>query len=197
MTDPVLPARVAVYCGSRMGHDERFQHAARALGATLADLGVGMVYGGASVGLMGVVATAALDRGGEVIGVLPEGLRHREHRHPGLTDMRMVGSMHERKALMTELADAVVALPGGIGTLDELAEALAWHSLGITRSPVGLLEVGGFWAPLVSLLDGFVATGFMSQERRDALCFDEDAERLVRALGSGAGLTDDGVWRAG
>ncbi len=172
-----------MYCGSRFGRDPRYRDAAEALGAELARRGMGLVYGGASVGLMGAVAQGALDAGGEVVGVL---------QHPGLTAMHTVGSMHERKARMSELSDAFVALPGGLGTLDELAEAMTWTQLGIHRKPCGLLDVAGFWGPFVAMLDGFVDTGFVDPSQRALLCVDDDPGRLLDALAGT--VVPDGIW---
>jgi uncharacterized protein (TIGR00730 family) len=184
--------RVAVYCGSRFGRDPRYRDTAEALGAELARRGVGLVYGGASVGLMGAVAQGALDGGGEVIGVIPSALGGRELRHPGLTAMHTVGSMHERKAVMSELSDAFVALPGGIGTLDELAEAMSWTQLGIHRKPCGLLDVAGFWAPFVAMMDAFVAEGFVDPSQRGLLRVEDDPGRLLDALADTR--VPEGIW---
>ena len=181
-----------MYCGSRFGRDPQYRDAAEALGAELARRGVGLVYGGASVGLMGAVAQGALDAGGEVVGVIPAALAARELQHPGLTAMHTVGSMHERKARMSELSDAFVALPGGLGTLDELAEAMTWTQLGIHRKPCGLLDVAGFWGPFVGMLDGFVDAGFVDPSHRALLCVDADAGRLLDALAGT--VVPDGIW---
>lgn len=143
--------------------------AARALGADLATRGIGVVYGGATVGCMGAVADGALDAGGEVIGVLTTGLADREIAHPRLASLEIVATMHERKARMAALSDAAIALPGGYGTFDELFEALTWSQLGIDRKPIGLLDDGGYWEPLLALLDGAVATGFLREENRPLL----------------------------
>lgn len=186
--------RVAVFCGSRDGGNAGFAVAARELGRTLARRGVGLVYGGGSVGLMGVVAGAALDAGGEVIGVIPQGLGTRELKHPGLTDMRVTGSMHERKAVMAQLSDAFIAMPGGLGTLDELAEAMTWTQLGIHRKPCGLLQVGGFWDPFLALLDRFADAGFMDAQQRERLVVAADPDALLDGL---AGMRIPvGIWGA-
>jgi uncharacterized protein (TIGR00730 family) len=174
--------RVAVYCGSRDGADAAFGRAADAMGELLAARGIGVVYGGATVGLMGRVAQAALAGGGEVIGVLPAALEARELAHHGLSELHVVGSMHERKALMADLADGFVALPGGLGTLDELFEVLTWGQLGIHAKPIGLLNVAGFFGPLIGMIDGFVADGFVDAEVRGALAVDEDPATLIDAL---------------
>jgi uncharacterized protein (TIGR00730 family) len=142
--------RVCVYAGSSPGADGDFGVAATALGVEIARRGLGLVFGGSKVGLMGVVADAALDAGGEVIGVLPDVLQAKEIAHTGLTELRIVGSMHERKLAMVELADGFVALPGGTGMLDELFEAFTWLQLGLHRKPIGLLDVNGFWHHLLA-----------------------------------------------
>jgi uncharacterized protein (TIGR00730 family) len=144
-----------------------YAEAAAELGAALAAAGVGLVYGGGDVGLMGVVADATLAAGGEVIGVMPEALVAKEIAHRGLTELRVTGSMHERKALMAELADGFIALPGGLGTFDELCEILTWGQLGLHTKPVALLDVDGFWDPFAALLDRAVEAGFLRAVHRD------------------------------
>lgn len=153
--------------------------AARTLGRDLANLGIGVVYGGAAVGCMGAVADGALDAGGQVFGVLTRGLADREIAHRRLTALDIVGSMHERKARMAALSDAVIALPGGYGTFDELFEALTWAQLDIDRKPIGVLDADGFWAPLTAALDGAVAAGFLRAENRALL---RSAETLPALL---------------
>jgi uncharacterized protein (TIGR00730 family) len=143
---------------------------------------LGLVYGGSSIGLMGVLADAALAAGAEVQGVIPRALEEREIGHRGLTRLHVVGSMHERKATMASLADAFVALPGGMGTLEELAETLTWSMLGLHAKPVGLLDVGGYWAPLVSFFDHAVAEGFLRPEHRALVLADDDPARLLDRL---------------
>jgi len=140
--------RLCVFCGSASGVRPEYEAAARELGTVLAGRGVGVVYGGASVGLMGVVADSALAAGGEVIGIIPQALVDREVAHAGLSELHVVGSMHERKALMAELSDAFVALPGGMGTLEELFEVFTWRQLGLHAKPIALLDVAGYWAGL-------------------------------------------------
>lgn len=152
---------MCVYCASSIGTDPRFAEAADALGSMLARRGVRLVYGGGRVGLMGRVADATLAGGGEVYGVIPKGLFSKEVAHTGVTQLFEVDSMHERKQLMFELSDAFVALPGGLGTLEELAEITTWAQLGIHAKPILLVDVDGFWSPLVALLDGMVTARFL------------------------------------
>jgi uncharacterized protein (TIGR00730 family) len=156
--------RLCVFCGSSPGRRPAYADAARALAETLVDRGLGLVYGGGSVGLMGILAEAVLARGGEVIGVLPRGLVGKELGHEGLTTLHLVDSMHERKALMASLADGFVALPGGLGTLEEILEVLTWAQLGIHRKPVGLVDVAGYWAGLLALLGHAVRERFVQPE---------------------------------
>ena len=152
------------------------------LGTLLAEKGIAVVYGGSNVGLMGVLADAALAAGGEVIGVLPQSLVLKEVAHTGLTDLRIVGSMHERKAMMADLADGFVALPGGYGTLDEFCEILTWTQLGIQRKPCGMLNVHGYFESLLKLFDTAVEERFLRPEHRAIVLADEDAESLVSRL---------------
>jgi uncharacterized protein (TIGR00730 family) len=159
--------RVCVFCASSRGSGPAYADVAADLGTTLAVKGIEVVYGGGDVGLMGVVADAALAAGGSVTGVMPEALVAKEIAHRGLTDLRITSSMHERKALMADLADGFIALPGGLGTLDELCEILTWAQLGMHTKPVVLLDVDGFWAPFRMLLDGAVAAGFLRPVHRD------------------------------
>ena len=176
--------RLGIYCGSRAGVRSVYADAARALGRLLAERGVGVVFGGGSVGLMGVVADAALEAGGEAIGVIPHGLAVREVGHGGLTELHVVDTMHERKALMADLADGFVALPGGIGTLEELMEVWTWAQLGIHRLPVGLLNVAGYFDSLIAFLDHAVAEGFVSAATRDVLTVADAPATLLAALGA-------------
>jgi uncharacterized protein (TIGR00730 family) len=155
-----------VFCGSNAGRSPAFASAARDLGTALAAAGLGLVYGGGDVGLMGVLADTVLDAGGEVIGVIPEALLAKELGHRGCTELRVVGSMHERKAMMADLADGFVALPGGLGTFEELCEVLTWSQLGFHAKPVVLLDVEEFWTPFLRLLDTAVAAGFLRAEHR-------------------------------
>jgi hypothetical protein len=156
--------RLCVFCASSDGRQPLYADAARAMAGALVDRGIGLVYGGGSVGLMGVLADAVLAGGGEVVGVLPRGLARKEYAHPGLTELHLVGSMHERKALMASLSDGFVALPGGLGTLEEILEVFTWAQLGIHQKPVGLVDVGGYWAGLLALLRHAVQEGFVRAE---------------------------------
>jgi len=175
----MLLHRVCVFCGSSRGAEQAFSDAAIALGRTLATQGLALVYGGASVGLMGRLADATLQAGGEVIGVIPQSIVDLEVAHRGIADLRIVASMHERKALMAELADAFIALPGGLGTLDELFEILTWAQLGLHGKPVGLLDVADYFAPLLSFLDGAVRTRFIAPTHRSMLLLDTDPAALL------------------
>jgi uncharacterized protein (TIGR00730 family) len=174
--------RLCVFCGARKGRNPNHAEAARMLGAEIARRNWGLVYGGGCVGLMGELADAALAGGASVIGVIPDALVAREQAHRGLTDLREVRTMHERKALMHDLADAFVALPGGIGTFEELCEAVTWSSIGYHTKPVALLDVGGFFGPLLTLFDHAVAEGFMFPELRAGLIVDDEPARLLDRL---------------
>lgn len=173
---------VCVYCGSSSGLDQRHRDTARGLGTLLAVEGIRLIYGGGAVGLMGALADAVLAGGGEVIGVLPRGLFSREVAHTGLTELREVSSMHERKQLMFELSDAFVALPGGLGTLEELAEVLTWAQLGIHRRPIAVLDPHGYWQPLADLLDRAVSEGFLRKDSRDLVVWVDAVDALLPAL---------------
>jgi uncharacterized protein (TIGR00730 family) len=173
---------VCAFCGSSPGTEPAYEEAARALGRTLADRGLTLVYGGGHVGLMGVVADAALGAGGEVVGVIPKALLAREIAHTGLTDLRVVGSMHARKALMSELSDGFVALPGGTGTLEEFFEVLTWAQLGEHRMPCGLLNAAGYYDPLLAVFDHMVSKGFLSEEHRAMVLVETEPEPLLEAL---------------
>jgi uncharacterized protein (TIGR00730 family) len=164
---PACVRRVAVYCGSSSGHDTRFTALARDLGVSLARAHIGLVYGGGQVGLMGSLVEGVLSREGEVIGVIPEFLVTKERTHvDARVDIRIVRSMHERKAAYYELADAFIALPGGLGTFEELFETLAWAHLGLVRGPIILLNVCGYYDGVIAVLDNAVSTGFMSDRQR-------------------------------
>jgi uncharacterized protein (TIGR00730 family) len=161
--------RVAVFCGSALGNDAAFRAEAAALGAAIAQAGMGLVYGGACRGLMGAVADAALAGGGEVIGVLPEVLKGREIAHAGLTVLELVPTMHERKARIHELSDAILALPGGFGTLDELLEAITWAQIGIHAKPCILINTAGYWNGLLEFVDTAIACGFIEAKNKALL----------------------------
>jgi uncharacterized protein (TIGR00730 family) len=174
--------RVCVFCGASSGRLPDYADAARAFGAAAAARGLGIVYGGGRVGLMGAVADAALGAGGEVIGVIPQELVDRELAHGGLTELHVVGSLHERKALMAELSDAFVALPGGFVTLDELLEQLTWSQLGLHAKPVGLFEVQEYWRPLIALARHATEEGFVRESDLGAIAVGADAEGLLDRL---------------
>lgn len=174
--------RVCVFCGSSPGATPAFGQLAAHLGQLLAAQDLALVYGGASVGLMGRLADAALAAGGEVIGVIPQSLVDMEVAHRGLADLRVVSTMHERKALMADLADAFIALPGGIGTLDELFEVLTWAQLGLHTKPAGVLDLDGYYRPLLAFLDGAVEARFLQPTHRAMLLVDDDPQRLLAAF---------------
>lgn len=172
--------RVCVFCGSNVGTRRAYREAARDLGQELVRRGLGLVYGGGGVGLMGTISDAALAAGGEVIGVIPRALMEREGVvSNGVSDLRVVASMHERKGLMAELSDAFIALPGGLGTLEELFEVITWAQLGIHQKPVGLLDADGYWQRLTAAIDHAVAEGFVRREHRDLLLVESDPDRLL------------------
>ena len=176
--------RICVYCGSNTGNQPIYREMAEAMGALLARRGIGLVYGGGNVGLMGIVADAALAGGGEVIGVIPRSLADREVAHAGVSDLRVVDSMHTRKALMAELSDAFIAMPGGVGTFEEFFEAVTWTQLGVHRKPCGLLNVGGFYTPLAAFIDQAVNEGFIKPTHRAMIVVDDNPERLLNSLGT-------------
>jgi uncharacterized protein (TIGR00730 family) len=178
----VVLRRVCVFCGSKHGARQEYTEAARAMGVALASAGIGLVYGGGRVGLMGVVADAVLEAGGEAIGVIPEHMSDREIAHYDLTELRVVDSMHERKALMYELSDGFVALPGGLGTLEELFEITTWSQLGLHAKPTGLLDVAGFYTPLVRFLDQLVTEGFVAERHRRLLRVADKPAPLLERL---------------
>ena len=174
--------RLCVFCGSAFGARPAYLAAARRLGHLLGERGIGLVYGGASVGLMGSLADAALEAGAEVDGVIPRALVEREIAHPGLTRLHVVEGMHARKARMTELADAFAALPGGLGTLEELFEVWTWAQLGVHRKPLAVLDVEGYFAPLLAFLDHAAAEGFVRAGQREWLVAAAEPEALVGRL---------------
>lgn len=174
--------RICVFCGSSVGANSEYEHAAREMGKVLVSRGIGLVYGGGNVGLMGVIADTVLDAGGEVIGVIPAALADREVAHTGLTDLRIVDSMHTRKAMMADLSDAFIAMPGGVGTFEEFFEVVTWMQLGLHRKPCGLLNVAQFYTPLVDFIDRTVSEGFIRPAHRAAIVVDSDPLRLLNAL---------------
>jgi uncharacterized protein (TIGR00730 family) len=175
---------VLVFCGSSPGRLPEYTERAREFGRVLAERGLRTVYGGASVGVMGALADGALAAGGSVIGVIPRRLTEREIAHAGLTELHIVETMHERKAMMGELSDAVVALPGGTGTLDELFELFTWSQLGLHRKPIGLLDVAGYWETLLAFLEHAVNERFLHEEHLHTLLVDRDASLLLDRLAS-------------
>ncbi|HKV32537.1 MAG TPA: TIGR00730 family Rossman fold protein [Candidatus Dormibacteraeota bacterium] len=177
-------SRIGVFCGSSVGNQPAFRQAAVDLARALARRGFGLVYGGARVGLMGVLADAMLQHHGEVIGVIPQALLEREIAHAGLSDLRVVGSMHERKALMVELADGFIGLPGGYGTLEEFCEVVTWAQLGLHHKPCGLLDVDEYFNPLLALFDGAVSAGFLRPENRALVLTANDPEALLDRFAS-------------
>lgn len=173
---------LCVYCGSRDGADPVFRQTAEALGRGCAERGIRIVYGGGAVGLMGHVADAAIAAGGEVVGIIPDFLRTKEIGHEGVSELRVVSSMHERKQLMVDLSDAFCVLPGGLGTLDETFEILTWRQLRLHDKPVVFCDVGGFWAPLVELLRHQHAGGFIPDAHQDFYAFADTAEAVFARL---------------
>jgi uncharacterized protein (TIGR00730 family) len=182
---------LCVFCGSSSGVDPRYLLAARDLGHALGSSGIRLVYGGASVGLMGAIADAVLQAGGDVIGVIPEALERKEVAHRGLPDLRIVRSMHERKALMADLSDGFVALPGGVGTLEELFEVWTWGQLGYHAKPCAIYNVAGFYSGLIAFLDHTAAAGFMRPETRQMLIVEDSQARLLSRLDCDAARRDE------
>jgi uncharacterized protein (TIGR00730 family) len=176
--------RLCVFCGSSVGNRDEYRQSAIEMGTVLAERRIGLVYGGGNVGLMGVVADAVLAGGGEVIGVIPQSLADREIAHTGVTDLRVVDSMHTRKAMMADLADAFVAMPGGVGTFEEFFEVVTWTQLGLHRKPCGLLNSAGFYTPLAAFIDQAVTEGFIKIVHRAAIVVDSDPARLLDLLGT-------------
>ena len=177
-----MQKRLCVFCGSSTGVRPAYRHAAISVGEELARREIGLVYGAGNIGLMGIMADAALAQGGEVIGVIPERLMAREIAHQGLTDLRVVRTMHERKAMMAELSMGFLALPGGFGTFEEFCEVLTWSQLGIHKKPCGLLNVAGYYDPLLQLFDRAVEEGFVRPANRGLVLADTEISRLVDAL---------------
>jgi hypothetical protein len=174
--------RVCVFCGSNKGARAEYVSAAKAMGQALVKRNIGLVYGGGNVGLMGVIADAMLAEGGEVIGVIPQALVAREVAHQNLTEQRIVGTMHERKALMAELSDAFIAMPGGMGTFDEFCEILTWAQLGIHQKPCGVLNVENYFTPLLTMFEHAMNEGFLRAEHRALVLEASAPEQLLEAL---------------
>lgn len=173
---------ICVFCGSSAGEDPKYLEAASEMGKLLAEEEIELVYGGSRVGMMGRLADTVLGAGGRVTGVIPRALMDREVAHRELQDLRVVESMHERKAQMEELADAFVALPGGLGTLEELCEVLTWSQLGLHRKPCGILDVGGYYQPLIRFLDHMVREGFLGTSARSMVLVESSSERLLERM---------------
>ena len=187
--------RLAVYCGSAGGADPRFEESARELGRTMAERGIDLVYGGGRLGLMGIIADTVIAYGGRTYGVIPRALVDQEVAHTGLTELIEVTTMHERKAKMTELCDAFVCLPGGIGTLDEMFEAWTWNALGYHAKPFALLNVAGFWTPFVGFMEHVSASGFLSETRLRQLLVGDTPGEVINLLDeAAAGATQGIVW---
>ena len=174
--------RICVFCGSSTGHDPIFRESAARMGRLLAEQNIGLVYGGGQIGLMGVVADAVLEQGGEVVGVIPEALATKELLHTGVTEMHVVHDMHARKALMSQLADAFVALPGGFGTYEELLEVITWAQLGLQQKSIGLLNTAGFFSPLVDFFERAITAGFIKEKHRELFVVQQTPAELLRAM---------------
>jgi uncharacterized protein (TIGR00730 family) len=187
--------RLAVYCGSAPGAQPEFAEATRATAAAMVSSGVDLVYGGGRLGLMGLIADSVLAGGGRVYGVIPNALVNLEVAHTGLTELHRVETMHERKAKMTDLADAFLAMPGGVGTLDELFEAWSWNALGYHKKPFCLLNVDGFWDGMIAFIDHATASGFLSAQRRGQLLVASTPEQALELLDEAAAAATQGmVW---
>lgn len=174
--------RICVYCGSSAGRVPEYAELAKSLAHELTSRGIGLVYGGSSVGLMSEVANTVLAAGGEVIGIIPQALVDKEVAHHGLTELKVVGSMHERKAMMAELSDGFIALPGGLGTLEELFEILTWSQLGMHKKPCGLLSVNNYYDHLIAFLDHATEEQFVKKMHRDMLLVDNNPNNLLNAM---------------
>jgi uncharacterized protein (TIGR00730 family) len=177
-----MTKRLCVFCGSQMGFDPVYANEARQLGKAMVKRGIELVFGAGHIGLMGVIADAVLEAGGRATGVIPQNLVDRELAHQGLTSLRIVSSMHQRKALMADLSDAFVALPGGYGTADELFEILTWKQLKLHAKPIGLLNTARFFDPLLGWVDHAIASGFVKGKYRDYLVVESDADLLLECL---------------
>ena len=185
------PFSVCVYCGSRPGVRPAYRALAQALGAAIGQRGWQLVYGGGRAGLMGIVADATLAAGGRVVGVIPDSLMRLEVGHAGLSELHVVQTMHQRKQLMAKRSDAFIAMPGGIGTFEELFEVWTWRHLGYHDRPLGLLDTEGFWAPMLAFLQHAVTEGFMGADQMAMLHADTDVGRLLDRLAQGAGARSD------
>jgi len=174
--------KICVFCGSSFGSNKAYSETANELGKVIAQAGIGLVYGGAKVGLMGEIASAVLKEGGEAIGVIPKQLVDKEVAHDGLTKLHIVGSMHERKALMADLSDGFIAMPGGFGTLEEIFEIVAWGQLNFHTKPVGLLNVNGYYNNLIKFIDHSVKENFIKPEHREMIRVDEKPKALLEQL---------------
>lgn len=187
---------LCVFCGSRMGNPPVYEQAAQVTGELIARRGWKLIYGGGSVGLMGVLANGVLSEGGEVVGVIPEFLATREVLHTGLSELKIVESMHERKRLMAESSDAFVALPGGYGTFEELFEVITWSQLKLHNKPIGILNTAGYFTQLLEFLDRGIADGFIREQEREHLIVDDDPGRLLERLEAEASSADSSRLRA-
>lgn len=181
-TDNSAIKRICVFCGSKHGARPLYTKVAQQLGKAIVSHGIGLVYGGGSIGLMGVIADAVLKEKGNVIGVIPHALSSKEFAHPGLTELRMVSSMHERKAMMAELSDAFIAMPGGFGTFDEFFEILTWAQLGLHTKPIGLLNVGGYFDLLLAFINHVLQERFIQTKHHQLIKTSHDPEELLSEL---------------
>lgn len=189
---PVLSMKsVCVFCGSQTGHNSVYEQTAQELGQLLASRGIRLIYGGGNIGLMGIVADAVLDAGGQVIGVIPHALAEKEVAHLGLTELMLVESMHDRKAKMADLAEGFIAMPGGFGTFEEFCEVLTWNQLGIHTKPCGVLNVAGFYNPFIELLDRALAEGFLRSQHRQLVCVSDRPEDLLNQMGHSPSASGD------
>ncbi len=173
---------ITVFCGSSAGNEVQYKEQAYQLGKSLARHNIGLVYGGAGIGLMGAVANGTLEQGGTVVGVLPHFLQNKEIAHPGLTELILVDTMHERKQKMNELSDGVIALPGGYGTLEELFEMLTWAQLSLHEKPIGILNIDGFYDELIAMIDKMVQKGFLNKEYKEMIIVSADIEQLIHQI---------------
>ena len=188
--------RICVFCGSNLGIDPAYRRAAIQLGRLLAKRGIELVYGGGNVGLMGMLADSVLAASGRVIGIIPESLMAKEVGHEGLTDLRIVKSMHERKALMSDLSDGFIAMPGGFGTFEEFCEVVTWSQLGIQSKPCGVLNIEGYYDPLLELFDRAVREGFLREENRGLVLEDRDPEGLLEKMAEFKPMpADKWIWK--